>query len=146
MLALFRIPPYFFLPSPRSLSPRATRRAAPVPRSCDPNRRRTVVLGPGWADGMAVGSAIGGLIGIIPLITQVAGLGLGFASLSRIRRARRRGIRLGGRGWAITGIVTSIFGLLGWIGLGLAMTAVSTSLGNSTDALSTVLETLRAAR
>lgn len=117
--------------------------AAIVPHSSDPNTQGNIVLVPGGTDGMAVGSAICGLSGIIPLITQIAGLGLGFASLSRIRRARRRGIQLGGRGWAITGIVTSICSLLGWIGLGLAMTAISGSLGNSTDALSTVLEALR---
>ncbi len=117
-----------------------------VPHSSDPDLRGDIVLIQGGTDGMAVGSAICGMTGLIPLVTQIAGLCLGFASLARIRRARRSGIHLTGKGWAITGIVTSIFGLLGWIGLGLAMTAVSTSLGNSTDALSTVLETLRAAR
>ena len=120
--------------------------AAIVAHSADPNMQGDIVLVPGGTDGMAVGSAIFGMTGLIPLVTQIAGLCLGFASLGRIRRARRRGIHLIGKGWAMTGIVTSIFGLLGWIGLGLAMTAVSTSLGNSTDALSTVLETLRAAQ
>lgn len=117
-----------------------------VPHSSDPDLRGDIVLIQGGTDGMAVGSAICGMTGLIPLVSQIAGLCLGFASLGRIRRARRRGIHLTGKGWAITGIVTSVFGLLGWIGLGLAMTAVSTSLGNSTDALSTVLETLRAAQ
>ena len=93
---------------------------------------------------MAVFSAVCGMTGIIPLVTQIAGLCLGFASLARIRRARRGGIHLTGKGWAITGIVTSFFGLLGWIGLGLAMTAVGTSLGNSNNELSTLLEALRA--
>lgn len=117
-----------------------------LPHSPDPNMGGDIVLVPGGTDGMAVGSAICGMTGLIPLVTQIAGLGLGFASLARIRRARRRGIHLTGKGWAITGIVTSIFGLLGWIGMGLALTAVHTSLGNSSDALSTVLETLRAAQ
>ena len=118
--------------------------AAIVTHSPDPNIEGDIVLVPGGTDGMAVCSAICGMTGLIPLVTQIAGLGLGFASLARIRRARRGGIHLTGKGWAITGIVSSICGLLGWIGLGLAMTAVSTSLGNSTAALSTVLETLRA--
>lgn len=115
-----------------------------VPHSPDTNMQGDMVLVPGGTDGMAVGSAICGMTGLIPLVSQIAGLSLGFASLARIRRARRRGIHLTGKGWAITGIATSVFALLGWIGLGLAMTAVSTSLGNSTDALSIVLETLRA--
>lgn len=110
----------------------------------DSNMRGDMVLAPGGTDGMAVGSAICGLTGLIPLVSQIAGLGLGFAGLARIRRARRRGILVTGKGWAITGIVTSIFGLLGWIGLGLAMTAVSSSFGNTKHALSTVLEAVRA--
>lgn len=131
-------------PSCGSIAPADPPMATLVRHSSDPNRQGEIVLIPGGTDGMAVGSAVCGLSGFIPLITQVAGLGLGFASLSRIRRARRRGVQLGGKGWAITGIVTSICGLLGWISLGLAMTALSASLGNSTDAMSTVLEALRA--
>ncbi|MCH8147662.1 MAG: hypothetical protein IH987_06650 [Planctomycetes bacterium] len=110
----------------------------------DSNMQGDMVLAPGGTDGMAVGSAICGMTGLIPLVSQIAGLGLGFAGLARIRRARRRGILVTGKGWAITGIVTSVFGLLGWIGLGLAMTAVSASLGNTNHALSTALEAVRA--
>jgi len=134
------------VPTSESIIPADPSMANMVPYASGQDVQGNIVLVQGGTDGMAVFSAICGMTGIIPFVTQVAGLCLGFASLSRIRRARRGGIQLTGKGWAITGIVTSVFGLLGWIGLGLAMTAVSSSLGNTNEGLSTVLETLRAAQ
>ncbi len=66
-------------------------------------------------DHLAVASAICGFTAIVPVLSQVAGLGLGVLSLRRIRRARRAGVGLRGTGWAVAGIGLSGFALLGWI-------------------------------
>jgi hypothetical protein len=82
---------------------------------------------------MAVASAVCGLTAIVPFVSQIAGLILGVASLGRIRRARRRGVRLGGRGWAVAGIVTSGFVLLCWLVAGVALMAVGQVFSDTTD-------------
>ena len=69
----------------------------------------------GNTDGLAVASAICGFTAIVPVLAQVLGLGLGIASLVRIRRARRCGVHLRGRGWAWAGIASSGLLLLCWI-------------------------------
>ena len=66
-------------------------------------------------DRCAVASAVCGLTAIVPVISQVAGLVLGVMALRRIRRARREGLRVGGVGWAVTGILSSGGVLLCWI-------------------------------
>ncbi|RJP36129.1 MAG: DUF4190 domain-containing protein [Phycisphaerales bacterium] len=68
-------------------------------------------------DVCSVASAICGLTGFIPFISQAAGLALGIAGLVRINRARRRGVAMRGTGWAVTGLSTSLFGLLCWLGV-----------------------------
>ncbi len=66
-------------------------------------------------DSLAIASAVCGFTAIVPIVSQVAGLGFGLASLARIRRARREGVALRGRGWAWAGIVTSGVLLLSWV-------------------------------
>lgn len=66
-------------------------------------------------DRYAVASAVLGLTAIVPVLSQIAGLTLGVLALRRIRRAQQAGLAMAGRGWAITGIVSSGVGLLIWI-------------------------------
>ena len=66
-------------------------------------------------DRFAVASAVLGLTAIVPVLSQIAGLTLGILALRRIRRAHQAGIAMAGRGWAITGIVSSGVALLIWI-------------------------------
>ena len=87
-------------------------------------------------DGFAIASAVCGLTAIIPVVSQVIGLGLGVASFVRLRRARRAGVKLGGRGWAITGIVSSGVALLGWIAVFVAFAAIGSSFSGSAETLS----------
>ncbi len=68
-------------------------------------------------EGCSVASAVCGITGFIPFISQAAGLGLGIAGLVRINRARKRGVPMRGVGWAVTGLSTSVFGLLCWLGV-----------------------------
>ncbi len=89
----------------------------------------------------AVASAICGMTAIIPVLSQLVGLTLGIVSLVRLRRAKRTGIDLAGKGWAIAGIVSSGFALIGWIGFAVALTSVGSSLLSSTDALNSLLVT-----
>ena len=89
----------------------------------------------------AVASAICGMTAIIPVLSQLVGLSLGVVSLVRLRRARRNGIDLAGKGWAIAGIVTSGFALIGWIGFAVALTSVGSSLLGSSDVLNSLLVT-----
>ena len=92
----------------------------PVPRRTDP---------------LAIGSAVCGIAAIVPVVCQVLGLGLGIASLVRIRRARRAGIALGGWGWALVGIFSSTLALVSWAAATMMLSKVGSSLSNSTDAL-----------
>ena len=86
-------------------------------------------------DRLAIASAVCGLTAIIPVISQVIGLGLGIASLVRIRCARRAGAQLLGKGWALTGILTSGFALLGWVAMIGALMLVSSTLWQATNSL-----------
>ncbi len=88
----------------------------------------------------AVASAVCGLAGIIPVLSQLIGLSLGIASLVRLRRAERAGVRLAGRGWAITGIVSSGFALIGWIGFALALASLGSSMLDAAGTLGSVLQ------
>ena len=89
----------------------------------------------------AVASAICGLTAIIPVLSQLLGLSLGVVSLVRLRRAKRNGIHLAGKGWAITGIVVSGFGLIGWIGFAAVLASLGSSILNSSDVLNSLLVT-----
>ena len=89
---------------------------------------------------LAVASAVCGLTAIIPVVSQLLGLTLGLVSLVRLRRARRRGVALAGKCWAITGIVTSGFALIGWIGLAVSMTLLGSSILDSAGALDGLLQ------
>jgi len=86
-------------------------------------------------DRLAIASAIWGVAGPIPVLSQLIGLSLGVASLVRLRRARRRGYRLRGRGWAVTGIVSSSLTLLGWIAGLTILSTVARSLAQALDSL-----------
>ena len=86
-------------------------------------------------DRLAVASAVCGMTAIVPVVSQVMGLALGVASLVRIRRARRCGLNLGGRGWALAGIVSSGFVLLSWIAVLGLLCAAGSALAQTADAL-----------
>ncbi len=86
-------------------------------------------------DGFAVASAICGFTAIVPLVSQVIGLAFGTLSLARIRRARRAGIELGGAKWALTGIVSSAFTLICWVGIFVAISLIGSSLSHSVESL-----------
>ena len=75
------------------------------------------------------------------MVSQLAGLGLGIASLLRIRRASRLGLELRGRGWALAGILTSGFALLSWIAVCALLLTVKGSLSHSREALTTITPT-----
>jgi hypothetical protein len=83
--------------------------SVPVPRMLDPNRPRT--------DGMAIGSALMGFFGFVPVVCQVIGVLLGTASLIRIRRARRRGASLAGVKVALIGLTGNVVLLVCWIAI-----------------------------
>lgn len=89
----------------------------------------------------AVASAICGMTAIIPVVSQLLGLSLGIVSIVRLRRAKRNGIHLAGKGWAIAGIAASGFALIGWIGFAIALTSLGSSLSGSSDALNSLLVT-----
>ena len=78
---------------------------------------------------------------VIPVLSQLVGLTLGVVSLVRLRRAKRNGLDLAGKGWAMAGIVTSGVALIGWIGFVATLTRVGSSLLGSTDALNSLLAT-----
>jgi hypothetical protein len=92
-------------------------------------------------DGFAVASAICGFTAIVPFVSQVIGLALGVLSLSRIRRARRHGLEIGGTRWAVAGIASSGFVLICWIGIIVALNLVSSTFAHSADSLGAVLQT-----
>jgi len=86
-------------------------------------------------DRLAVASAVCGLSGFIPVVSQLAAIVLGFMSLGRIKRARRQGVQVPGRGWAMTGIVGGVVSLSGWIAMGGFLTLVGSSLSQSSETL-----------
>jgi hypothetical protein len=77
---------------------------------------------------------------IIPVLSQVIGLCFGAVSLVRIHRARRFGGGLGGVKWAAVGIASSGFALLCWIAIFLVFGVVNSSLWQSSDTLSELLQ------
>ena len=89
----------------------------------------------------AVASAICGMTAIIPVLSQLVGLTLGIVSLVRLRRAKRSGLELSGKGWAIAGIATSGLALIGWIGFAIVLAGLGSSVLSSSDALSSLLTT-----
>ena len=89
-------------------------------------------------DKLAVASAVCGFTAVVPVISQVAGLGLGIASLIRIRRAERCGVHLRGRGWALAGIASSGFALLSWIAVVVLFLMVRATFHDVVQALPTV--------
>jgi hypothetical protein len=89
-------------------------------------------------DPLAVSSAVCGITAIVPVLCQIAGLGLGIASLVRIRRARRDGSVLRGRGLAWVGIATSALALVSWIAVATMLAAVGNSLSDTTEALQVI--------
>jgi hypothetical protein len=97
-------------------------------------------------DPFAVASAACGLAAIVPILFQVIGLVLGTIGLLRIRRARRNGVRLGGTVWAISGIVTSGFALVCWIGIFVAFNVLGSSLSNSVGSLSGLAQPMQMSR
>lgn len=94
-------------------------------------------------DGFAVASAVCGFTGIIPIVSQVAGLTLGIMALIRIGRARRAGVPRGGTRWAVAGIVSSGLVLAGWVACFFALSVVGSSLSDITEPLGTLLQQTR---
>lgn len=90
------------------------------------------------ADGLAVASAVCGFTVLVPVVSQLAGLVLGAASLMRIRRARRCGVSLPGAGWAAAGIISSALVLVSWIIVFAAFAVVGTALTRTADALGAI--------
>ncbi len=86
-------------------------------------------------DTLAIASVLCGFTAVVPVLSQVAGLLLGIASLIRIRRARRCGVRLRGKPWALAGIVSSGFVLLSWIAVLAMLIAARISLLHTAGAL-----------
>lgn len=91
-------------------------------------------------DKVAVASTICGLTPFIPVFSQVLGLILGFWALIRIRRCRRTGQNVRGRGWASAGIAGNGFVLLGWIALFGAFAALKGTLSDTTQKLHPLLK------
>lgn len=89
-------------------------------------------------DQAAVASAVCGMTAIIPIVSQVAGLILGVVALVRIGRARRAGVIVGGRRYAITGMVSSALALAGWIAFGGMMYGVNKTLAHTLRPLTAI--------
>lgn len=98
-----------------------------------------VVVKPASTEPFAIASAICGMTAIVPVLSQLLGLTLGIVSLMRLRRAKRAGTPLAGKGWAIAGIATSGFALLGWLGFAAALAGLGSSVLGSSDALNAML-------
>lgn len=90
-------------------------------------------------DACAVGSAVCGFTGFIPILTQVIGLTLGIIAMVRVGRARRSGVEIKGMRDAVVGLTMNGLTLVGWIGLFAAMSIVGTSLSGTTDQLTQLL-------
>jgi hypothetical protein len=89
----------------------------------------------GTTDTCAVVSAVCGLTAIVPVVSQVAGLGFGLASTVRLIRARRAGRLLRGWGWVFTGLLSSGVALIGWIVVFVGFGVLSSSLAESSSSL-----------
>jgi hypothetical protein len=114
----------------------ATHFAVPGPPPPPPNP-----VQPGAStDKVAVASSICGLTPFIPIFSQLIGLALGVWALFRIRRARRTGLNVRGRGWATAGIAGNGFVLLGWIALFGTFAALKGTLADTTQKLHPLLQ------
>jgi len=82
-------------------------------------------------DHAAVASAVCGMSAVIPIVSQIAGLILGFLALGRIAKARRAGVVVGGRRYAMTGIISSMLALAGWVAFGVLMLGVNKTLAHT---------------
>ncbi len=91
-------------------------------------------------DGFAVASAVCGFTGIIPIVSQVAGLTLGIMALIKIGRARSAGVQRGGTRWAVAGIVSSGFTLACWVAFFFAVSFVGSSLSDISEPLGSLLQ------
>jgi len=102
----------------------------------------TPVTGPppppdgGKRDACAVGSAVCGFTGFIPVVTQVIGLVLGILAVGRIRRARLFGQQRGGMKHAVVGIITNGATLLIWVLVFVALSSVFRSVAGTAADLS----------
>jgi hypothetical protein len=94
----------------------------------------------GHTDKVAVASTICGLTPFIPIFSQLIGLILGVWALFRIRRSRRAGQAVRGRGWATAGIAGNGFVLLGWIALFGAFAALKGTMAETTQKLHPLLK------
>ncbi len=86
-------------------------------------------------DGLAIASAVLGFSAVVPVISQVLGIGLGVAGLVRIHRARRAGTPRRGRLWAWLGIGSSAFALFAWLAVLAAFAIIGQSFGHAGSAL-----------
>ena len=125
--------------------PAAPAAPPPPPTPVPPQYGYTYLAPPGVqpvqpTDRMAVFSAVCGLTAIIPIVSQIIGLVLGLVSLRRIRRARRHGVLLPGTGWAVTGLISSGFTLLGWLGFFALMALLAGTFSHSADSLGSLLQ------
>lgn len=98
----------------------------PPPSPHDPERR----------DLCAVGSALCGATGFIPILTQLIGLALALVAIVRIRRARRFGRAPRGMRHAVTGLVLNGVTLVVWIVVFVGLSTVGYSLSHSVSQLS----------
>jgi hypothetical protein len=117
-------------PYPLGAYPAPYAPAAPLATVLTPWRR---------TDPLAVASAICGFTALVPVISQLAGLVLGIASLLRIRRARRAGVALRGGVWAWLGIGSSGFALLCWLAIFAAFIAIRASFAHTVGALDHIM-------
>ncbi len=83
----------------------------------------------------AVISAVAGGTALIPVLSQMVGIVFGVIALGRIRRARRRGVRMKGAGWAYFGLGSSAFALLCWGGVAASLFVVGQAIGDSVETL-----------
>jgi len=95
-------------------------------------------------EGCSVASAVCGLTAIVPMISQLAGLGLGVAGLIRIRRARRRGVHLRGTGWAVAGLCSSGLVLACWIAVFAIFLVVGATFAKTAGGLQSALQPIQA--
>jgi hypothetical protein len=90
-----------------------------------------------------VASAVCGFTGIIPIVSQVAGLALGIMALIRIGRARRAGVPRKGTRWAVAGIVSSGLVLAGWVACFFVLSFVGSSFSDISEPLGNLLQQTR---
>ncbi len=95
------------------------------------------------AESFAVASAVIGVTGFIPIASQVASIWMGVLAILRIRKAKRYGLDARFKGWAILGLISSVIGLLGWVGMAIGAMFLSSTMGNSTDMLQGLIPALQ---